>query len=156
MQVIPKPSPNFSLPRESPRDIRYIILHATASPLESSLSWLCDPKSKVSAHYVIARDGATYRLVECENIAWHSGKSCIGDDTEINAHSIGIELVNWNDGFEPYPPRQQDSLTELVKGLLIKYKLKKEDIYSHAEVATPNGRKTDPAGFPWIIWRDTL
>ena len=40
-----------------------------------SMKKLKDPKSKVSCHYFIKRNGEIYRMVEDNKVAWHAGKS---------------------------------------------------------------------------------
>lgn len=73
-----------------------IVLHDTASPLASdgSISWLCNPQSKVSAHFVVGRDGRVTQLVPCDRAAWHAGQSSWCGRANCNGYAIGIEIVN--------------------------------------------------------------
>lgn len=136
------PSPNHE-PRKG-RPITLIVLHATVGNFQSARDWLTNPASKVSTHYLIRKDGYIAQLVPDTRAAWHAGESRYGamDSEAIKLQSIGIELENRNDGNDPYPPAQLDALRWLVRrypGL---------PIVTHAQIAQPVGRKTDPLGFP--------
>jgi len=72
-----------------------IVIHYTAgSSVESSISWLSDPKSMASAHLVIGRDGSITQLVPFDTIAWHAGKSAYRGRVGFNKYAIGIEIDN--------------------------------------------------------------
>ncbi len=72
-----------------------LILHYTGmASAAAALDRLCDPDAKVSAHYLIDEDGATFRLVDEARRAWHAGLSRWRGRDDINAVSIGIEMVN--------------------------------------------------------------
>ena len=59
-----RPSPNFNA-RAAGTDISMLILHYTnMTDAEAALARLCDPASQVSAHYLIARDGEVFALVD--------------------------------------------------------------------------------------------
>lgn len=98
----------------------------------------------VSAHYLIARDGTIYNLVEEKNIAYHAGVSKLPDgNTNVNAVSVGIEMVNTLDG--KYTNDQYQSLNDLISSIKKKYSIKY--ILGHDDIAP--GRKTDPWGIDW-------
>jgi N-acetylmuramoyl-L-alanine amidase len=72
-----------------------IVVHFTAgASLDSSVTSLCDPKSKASAHVVVGRDGKVVQLVPFDTIAWHAGASSLGNRTGLNKFSVGIEIDN--------------------------------------------------------------
>jgi N-acetylmuramoyl-L-alanine amidase len=73
-----------------------IIVHDTAGALNTmgSVAWLCNPQARASAHFVIGRDGKIFQLVSCNVKAWHAGVSKLGDRSNVNDFSIGIEFVN--------------------------------------------------------------
>lgn len=72
-----------------------LIIHFTGgSSAESSVSWLCNPQAKASAHVVIGRDGAITQLVPFDTVAWHAGESSYGGRSGFNRYAIGIELDN--------------------------------------------------------------
>lgn len=143
-------SPNFR--KGNGRKITCVVIHATAtSGLVSPKEWLCNPASKVSAHYLIGRDGQILQLVHEADIAWHAGQSTWKGKNGVNAFSVGIELVNANDGIMPYPDEQLDSAAALVAGICQEYAIVIEDVVGHLDIAP--GRKTDPAAFPWEDFR---
>ena len=115
-----------------------------------SVSRLCNPKSKVSSHFVISQNGRVYRLVQDNQIAWHAGKSCWGKYKNLNKNSIGIELVNKGHqfGYTNFKKRQLSSLIKICKSLIKKYKIKKKNVVGHSDIAPL--RKIDPGEkFPW-------
>ena len=149
INMIVSPSPHFF--KTSPnRKVKFIVLHATASSTtESAVRWMKDPSSKVSAHYVIGKDGSVVQMVDLDNIAWHAGKSKALLDGEeyvnLNGISIGIELVNLNTGTDTYDPRQITSCLTITNALLRYYNLGLDSVVSHKDIALD--RKLDPAGF---------
>lgn len=147
------PSPNY---RRTPgRVISCVVLHATATPgLASPLAWLCDPASKVSAHYLIDRDGTVYQLVHEEDVAWHAGVSSWQGRDNVNAFSVGIELVNANTGFDPYSEPQQAACAQLVRAICAERGIAPYDVVRHADVAP--GRKNDPLGLDMDEFRRRL
>jgi len=132
-----------------------VVIHATVfDTLNEVLQHFVDPASKVSAHYTIDRDGAVVCHVPEHRRAWHAGKSRMKDGrTSVNDFSIGIELVNLNDGKDPFPPAQIAALRCLL--LEIKSRHQIQFIVPHYEIADPPGRKSDPAGFDFA-WLDDL
>lgn len=153
MEIIKKESPNQSLRKGIKIDM--IVIHATAgNSAENAVSWMCNPKSGVSAHYCIDRDGTVYQLVDESKKAWHAGKSSWwnGKVTEenLNENSIGIELVNLNNGKDPYPQAQLEALALIVADVQSFYKdITDNRIVGHGQIA--HGRKTDPGNnFPWV------
>lgn len=72
-----------------------LVLHYTAgSSAASTVAWFRNPRSRVSAHLVIGRDGSITQLVPFNHEAWHAGRSSWGSLSGLNRHSIGIELDN--------------------------------------------------------------
>ena len=63
----------------------------------------------------------------------------------VNDFSIGIELVNLNDGADPFPGPQLNALRELMRGIIARHPIR--HIIPHYECAFPAGRKSDPVGF---------
>lgn len=105
----------------------------------------CKPDPGVSAHYTIDRDGSVYQHVDETEKAFHAGVSEMPDGRSgVNDFSIGIELVNLNDGIEPYPDEQMESLMCLVDDICTRQSI--SHVVSHAEIARPKGRKSDPRG----------
>jgi N-acetylmuramoyl-L-alanine amidase len=140
------PSPNCDA-RPDGVAVDTIVLHATVlNTLEEVIERFSDPHSRVSAHYTIDRDGTLVSHVPEGLRAWHAGQSKMKDGREsVNDFSIGIELVNLNDGDDPYPIEQIEALRHLAKAIVSRHPIR--HIVTHAECAFPLGRKSDPAGF---------
>jgi N-acetylmuramoyl-L-alanine amidase len=148
MDLIAAPSPNFDA-RRAPPDM--VVLHYTgmASGAEA-LDRLRDPQAKVSAHYLIEEDGRVFSLVAEERRAWHAGVSFWKGERDINAVSIGIELVNlgheW--GYHAFAEAQIEALIALLDEVRGRWSIPDERILGHSDVAPE--RKTDPGElFPW-------
>lgn len=123
-----------------------IVLHATAGSLAGTLAWFANPASQVSAHYVVAKNGQVYQMVQESKRAHHAGASRYRGREDWNDFSIGIEIVNQNDGVDPYPADQFETMVKLVSYLVDKYHVPPELLVTHADVSTLG--KTDPRGFP--------
>ena len=147
-------SPNFSAQKRSNKSIKFIVIHYTGmQSARESLIRLCDPKSKVSSHYLISTGGTIYRLVEDKKVAWHAGKSNWGKYQNLNKNSIGIELVNKGHqfGYTSYKKKQFLSLVKLCKFLKKKYKVKDRNIVGHSDIA-PLRKKTQAKNFHGKNW----
>ena len=85
-------TPNVSPNRIRPR---LAVIHYTASlDANSAIRTLTNPRSRVSAHLVVDRDGEITQLADFDRRCWHAGPSAWNGWTDLNSHSIGIELVN--------------------------------------------------------------
>lgn len=147
----------FPLERQSPnfdarnRGIDMIILHYTGmTTTNEALDRLTDSSSRVSAHYVIDEDGVIYALVPEDMRAWHAGVGAWKGATDINARSIGIELVNpgheW--GYRKFPVRQIEMLIAVIRDVKTRHEIPVNGILGHSDVAPQ--RKEDPGElFPW-------
>jgi len=99
---------------------------------------------KVSAHFLIERNGDVTQFVSCNDRAWHAGVSSFDNRQSCNDFSIGIELEGTDD--LPYTDIQYQQLGELTLALKAQYPL--EHVRGHCHVAPD--RKTDPgAAFDW-------
>ena len=102
------PSPNLG-PRKTDLRPSLLMLHYTG--MESgvaALALLTNPLSEVSCHYIVWEDGRIFQLVPEAARAWHAGRGSWKGETDINSHSIGIEIVNGGQsyGLPPYPSMQ--------------------------------------------------
>ena len=144
-------SPNFDQRKRSSKSIKLLVIHYTGMQSErESIMRLCNPKYKVSSHFVINQNGKIYRLVQDYQTAWHAGKSCWGKYKNLNKNSIGIELVNKGHEFDytNFKKKQLSSLIKICKILIKKYKIKKRNIVGHSDISPL--RKIDPGEkFPW-------
>jgi hypothetical protein len=141
----PASSKNYS-DRPPTMEIDCVVLHATAGGLSGTLAWFANPDSGVSAHYVVAKDGRVVQMVEERKKAHHAGASEFQGREDFNRFSVGIEIVNKNDGQDPYPPDQFEAMVNLVDYLVEKYTVERQWIVTHADISTAG--KTDPRGFP--------
>lgn len=140
-------SPNFNN-RRRPDDITGIVIHSTANnSLERVVEWFNNPTAQVSAHYTIGKDGEIVQHVQDIHRAWHAGRSVWKGRESCNDYTIGIELVNLNDGADPYPETQHRANVGLVAYLAQKYNISPDDIMGHLDIAIPPGRKSDPRGY---------
>ena len=100
---------------------------------------------KVSPHYMVDRDGTVYQLVSEKNIAYHAGVAKLPDGrTNVNAVSIGIELLNDDKG-DAYTDAQYASLRSLVADIKKRHAIRY--VLGHNDIAPD--RKTDPWNFDW-------
>jgi len=156
MPVYAVATTNFDL-----RKPNFVIIHHTAqNSCEQTLKTFTLQRTKVSAHYVICKDGTIHHMLNDYLRAWQAGVSKWGNFTDINSSSIGIELDN--NGNEPFPEAQITSLMKLLDTLKSHYSIPAANFIGHADVAP--GRKNDPSHyFPWQalsqrgfgLWYDT-
>ncbi|MHB8637848.1 MAG: N-acetylmuramoyl-L-alanine amidase [Fimbriimonadaceae bacterium] len=143
-------SPNFGPRPEGPETVvDTVVIHDTAIPtLEETALAFFREASQVSAHFTIGKDGSIVQSVSTFDRAWHAGVSrdWRGRDN-VNNFSIGVELVNLDDGRDPYPDAQIDALKSLIRSLTRLHPI--QYLTSHEYIALPHGRKIDPNGFPW-------
>ena len=99
---------------------------------------------RVSAHFLIRRDGELIQFVPCQRRAWHAGVSRLLDRERCNDFSIGIELEG--DGLRSFTASQYRRLDALLVVLAGRYPLRW--IAGHSDVAP--GRKVDPG--PRFSW----
>ena len=150
-KMITNYSPNFSLPKRSKNKIKFIILHYTGMKKESlAIKRLCNPDSKVSAHYLIKKNGDVIVLVPDLYISWHAGKSSWKKYKSLNKYSIGIEIQNSGHDFnyEDFSSKQIRSLKKLLKYLVKIYKIDFKNILGHSDIA-PDRKKDPGEKFPW-------
>lgn len=140
-------SPNFD-----DRKPNFVIIHHTSDDtVDQALRTLTDPARRVSAHYLIGRDGAVIPLVDERARAWHVGESKWGAATDINSASLGIELDN--NGHEPFSEAQISALLRLLAEITQRYQIPAANFLGHADVAPR--RKVDPSRyFPWKTLAD--
>src|SRR5471030_1167693 len=97
-------SPNFN-----ERKPNFVVIHHTSDDtVDQALRTLADSARRVSAHYLIGRDGTIIQLVDERARAWHAGESKWGANTDLNSASLGIELDN--NGREPFSDAQISAL----------------------------------------------
>ena len=112
---------------------------------------LLDPASQVSCHYLVWEDGRIEQLVAEADRAWHAGRSWWDGEADMNAVSIGIEIVNGGHdaGCPPYPAAQIASVAALAQDICNRHNIVKHRVLGHSDVAPD--RKLDPG--EWFSWR---
>ena len=146
----------------SMRRPNYVIIHHTAqNSCDQTLRTFTLPRTQVSAHYVICKDGTVYHMLNDLLRAHHAGVSRWGNATDLNFSSIGIELDN--NGFENFSEAQLNSLSELLGRLKRAFNIPAANFIGHGDIAPT--RKNDPNWrFPWkqladqgygLWWDDT-
>ena len=159
MRVVDSPNQDERPPGS---EITLVVLHSISLPhgeyggdaIERLFTNRLDPDAhpyfreiqgmKVSAHFLIRRDGELVQFVPVERRAWHAGVSSWRGRSRCNDFSVGIELEGTDD--TPFEEPQYRRLSTLLGDLSRSVPLK--DIATHSDVAP--GRKTDPgARFDW-------
>ncbi|MEM7441185.1 MAG: N-acetylmuramoyl-L-alanine amidase [Pseudomonadota bacterium] len=144
-------SPNWGLRRHGlPPDM--VVLHYTGmDSAEAAVDRLCDPAAEVSSHYVVTEDGSTLALVAEEHRAWHAGAGSWGNVTDVNSHSIGIEIVNPGPGgpTPAFPDSQMSAVETLLSAILGRWNIPAARVIGHSDMAP--GRKQDPG--PHFNWQ---
>lgn len=151
LDIIQKPSPNFSPRRCGPTDI--LLLHYTGMPTcEDAIEWLCNPQSQVSSHYTVTEAGEVYQHVDEAMRAQHAGVSFWAGETDINSRSIGIEICNpgHEHGYRDFPKKQIAVLADLCREIIARHGIPPQRVLAHSDVAPE--RKDDPGEkFPWKL-----
>jgi AmpD protein len=106
---------------------------------------------RVSAHFLIRRDGEVLQFAPCAKRAWHAGLSSWCGRERCNDFSLGVELEGADD--QGFAERQYWRLAQLAVVLRTRYPL--VDIVGHADIS--QGRKTDPGpSFDWGYYRESF
>lgn len=161
-------SPNFDA-RPSDTVIDLVVLHNISLPpgvfsgnaiidfFTNRLAIAADPyfetikDVRVSAHFLIRRDGELIQFVSCDARAWHAGRSQWAGRPACNDYSIGIELEGSDE--LPFSDAQYDVVITLANALRERYPI--QDFVGHSDIAP--GRKTDPGPhFDWPRFRSRL
>jgi N-acetylmuramoyl-L-alanine amidase len=123
------------------------VLHYTAmDSFDAALARLCDPVHQVSAHWLIGADGRLAALVDESARAWHAGAGAWAGCTDVNSHSIGIELANRGD--HPFAAPQMRALEQLLAQVMARWSIPPQGVIAHSDMAPL--RKIDPGPrFDW-------
>jgi AmpD protein len=154
-------SPNFGA-RPDGTAIDLVVVHSISLPpgqfggdeIERLFTNRLDPSShpyfeelrglRVSAHFLVRRDGGVIQFVSCDRRAWHAGVSSWRGRADCNDFSIGIELEGEEGGL--FEAAQYASLADVVRAVVARYPI--AAVTSHRHIAPD--RKGDPGdGFDW-------
>lgn len=124
-------SPNYS--SRNGADIDMIVLHcSTAATVEGTIHWFLNRNSRVSAHYVVDKNGDIYQMVRDDCSAWHAKAA--------NSRSIGIEHVGT--AADRLTDAQSEASAELVRWLVAEYGIPAANVVGH-KFALGNEGSTD-------------
>lgn len=139
---------NFGL-----RKPNMVIIHHTAqNSCDQTLRTFATRLSKVSAHYVICKDGTLHQMLNDYMRAWHAGIGKWGNNNDINSTSIGIEIDN--NGVDSFSIAQINTLLGLLASLKRDYAIPDANFIGHSDIAPT--RKVDPnIHFPWKLLADS-
>jgi len=150
MEIIEAPSPNFD-ERPVGVGVDILLLHYTGMKTgPDALARLRERAAGVSAHYLVEEDGRVFRLVAEEKRAWHAGVASWAGASDINARSVGVEIVNpgheW--GYRAFPEAQIAAVVDLSAAIVRRHDIAPARVLGHSDVAPE--RKEDPGElFPW-------
>lgn len=154
-------SPNFD-ERPPDENISLIVVHAISLPpaqfgsddIARLFTNTLDPAAhpyfapissvRVSAHFLIRRDGELIQFVSCRQRAWHAGASCWDGRQRCNDFSVGIELEGCDE--QAFEAPQYERLVELIAMLRASYPI--TSVVGHSDISP--GRKSDPG--PCFDW----
>ena len=133
-------------PNISERMASHVILHHTSCNFDTAYMLLATKFGKVSSHYLVDKDGTILQLVDEKKRGHHAGVSSWFSMWDLNSATIGIEIVN--NGSEPFPEVQIDSVMKILESVKTRYKMPARNFIGHMDIAP--GRKVDPSKyFPW-------
>lgn len=145
-------SPNRDVGRDG-APVRYVVIHYTAISYERTLKAFTLPRSGVSAHYIVRRDGHIAQMVGEADTAWHAGNYW------YNQRSIGIEIELDPVTNPAYTPQQYYATAALTCAISGRHgiPLDRAHIVGHNEI--PGTGKIDPGptwGWPHFMWLTSL
>lgn len=131
--------------------VSFVVLHYTVADTPRSLEILS--KQNVSSHYLITDEAPPriYQLVDENRRAWHAGESQWYGRSDLNAASIGVEIVNpgpKDGGWQPYSEAQITTVIALLRDIVDRHQIHARNVVGHSDIAPQ--RKQDPGpAFPW-------
>src|SRR3990167_9627074 len=148
---------NVNFTSNGMKQIRGIVLHSMGGFYNGTISWFKNKDSQASAHYLISKTGEIRQMVRDTDVAWHSGVYDAGKPPpwaliNPNWYTLGIELEDEKNYEWQYPEAQRKATKELVKFLMDKYNIPKENVLLHKNL-NPS-RRSDPIGmfsFDWVF-----
>ncbi len=159
-----RPSPNFNArPSDSTGRVHMVIVHTCESNYTSCWSWLVNPVSQVSAHYVVNEDGSEVsQLVREPDRGWHIAApyrcalnfqhDCWLNDVQSNDFTVGIEHAGFASQ-DSFPQGLLDTSARLVCDMTRDRGIPRDwqHIVGHGQLQPEN--RTDPGpNWPWIAY----
>ncbi len=157
-----RPSPNFDLRMAGDSGVpRMVIIHTCEGAYTGCWSWLDDPASQVSAHYVVSEDGGEIsQLVAEKNRAWHIGARydctlnhdalCWLNGVQSNHFTVGVEHAGYASQ-SSWPAGEIDASARLVCDITRRHDIPRDwqHIVGHGQLQ-PENRSDPGAGWPWV------
>lgn len=146
-----------------------IVLHVCEGTFKGSVSWLCNPGSGTSSHYVTGKNGELEQIVDLDMASWCNGTSTVKGDkydyrrstnrlvrerkTNANFYTISIENegYSYKDGFGKLTEAQYQTVLKLCRELIAKYNIPvdREHIVGHYEIAPVEKPNCPGPQFQW-------
>ena len=135
------------------RAVKGVVVHVAEGTYDGTVSWFKNPNAKVSAHFVIAKDGRIAQCVELNDIAYANGTSGTPSSkyywglsehplirhykNNANDYTVSIELEGKSTDPEPVADKQWHSVIRVVRDVLQEYDLKASYIHilQHRDIA---------------------
>jgi len=140
-----------------------ICLHSTGGV--DSRSWLQrvenDPAKRSSADYLISTEGLIQQITPIGRYAYHAGKArwraWSNVDQMVNMLLVGVEVECLDTLDSRWTDPQYIAVGALLRALVSRHRLPVNNLVTHAEIAVPPGRKTDPLVLSWpVLTRELL
>lgn len=133
----------------------------TRATLESCAAWFGNPKSEVSAHFGVGKDGQVWQFVDLQNTAWANGileqpdlslpwlAECVSKKINPNRRAISIE--HEGDGIETMPEPQYRATLALHRFLIATTGIKadRQHIAGHYQITGKQRANCPGKSFPW-------
>ena len=143
-----------------------ICCHQTAGEAKSAINWFKNPQSKVSAHYLVDKEGKIYNFVPIEKMAWANGSNSTDESlpnhyskskteivrsrkTNANFYTVSIEFENDDTGilteiqYEAGLWLMKYIISELKNIYEVDFKADREHLIAHSDI-----NPTQKAGCP--------
>lgn len=141
-------SPNFTEAQRGKGKINYVIIHTTECSTKIAIATFLDqtPGRRVSAHYIVGKDGKIVQMVHDKDQAWHAGVKL------YNEEAIGIEHEG-KAAENGWTEAQLRASAKLSRWLCHEYgvPVDRKHFLGHQEIAPK--RKSDPGKFfDWELY----
>lgn len=124
--------------RERTYNVNRLVVHVVQGSYSSAVNWFQDPRSGVSAHYVVARNGNVAQCVRNEDIAYHAG------NWSYNLHSVSIEHAGYGSNSKTWSPQMYSSSARLAAYLCRRHRIPTNDKHIIGHRHVPGGTRTCP------------
>ena len=138
-------SGNYTTAWRGKGQITTIVIHTVQGSYKGCISWFQNPASKVSAHYVLGKNGEVTQMVKEKDIGWHVGSA--------NGYTIGLEHEGYVTDANWVTPKMLDASAKLTCYLVKKYGLTATKTHIKGHVELPKQSHTDPGKYwPWATY----